>query len=125
MALGFIVGLRAQSKIVRIIAPLVGYLAAALGHMVFNFFASVGLDDTVMAIIGWAIALSLIIYLIRRDPGRGASTARPPRRLCGHGMASAQRRGAVHPAAHPLGLLLHLLDVWLAGDVRDPADPAP
>ena len=71
MALGFIVGLRAQSKIVRIIAPLVGYLAAALGHMVFNFFASVGLDDTVMAIIGWAIALSLIIYLIRRILAEG------------------------------------------------------
>lgn len=71
MALGFIVGLRAHSKIVRIIAPLVGYLAAALGHMLFNFFASIGADDTMMAIMGWGIALTLVIYLIRRILAEG------------------------------------------------------
>ena len=41
-------------------------LAAALGHMLFNFFASIGADDTMMAIMGWGIALTLVIYLIRR-----------------------------------------------------------
>ncbi len=70
-ALGFIIALRAQSKIVRILAPLAGYLVAALGHMIFNFFASVGMDDTVMAIFGWIIVLSLAIHLIRQVLAQG------------------------------------------------------
>ncbi|QIK71199.1 PrsW family intramembrane metalloprotease [Propioniciclava coleopterorum] len=71
LALGFIIGLRAQSKIVRILAPLGGYLAASLGHMMFNFFASVGMDDTLMAIIGWVIALSIAIHLVRTVLAQG------------------------------------------------------
>ncbi len=70
-ALGFIIGLRAQSKIVRILAPLGGYLVASLGHMVFNFFASVGMDDTIMAIIGWVVVLYLVIHLVRQSLAQG------------------------------------------------------
>ncbi len=65
-AIGLIVALRARSKVVRIIAPVVGFLVAAFAHMVFNFFASVGLDADVMAVVGWILALSLTAHLIRQ-----------------------------------------------------------
>ena len=65
-AIGLIVAMRARSKVVRIIAPPAGFLVAALAHMVFNFFASVGLDANVMAVIGWILALSLAVHLIRQ-----------------------------------------------------------
>lgn len=71
MALGFIIGLRAHSKIVRIIAPLCGYLVAALAHMIFNFFASIGMDDTLMAIVGWMIVISVVFHLIRQTLAQG------------------------------------------------------
>ncbi|MFT3877541.1 MAG: PrsW family glutamic-type intramembrane protease [Propioniciclava sp.] len=70
-AIGLIIALRARSKVVRIIAPLAGYLLAALAHMVFNFFASVGMDANVMAVIGWIIALSLAFHLIRQVLAEG------------------------------------------------------
>lgn len=65
-AIGLIVAMRSRSKVVRIIAPLAGFLVAALAHMVFNFFASAGLDVNAMAVIGWILALSLAIHLIRQ-----------------------------------------------------------
>lgn len=71
MALGFIIGLRAHSKIVRILAPLGGYLIAAMAHMVFNFFASVGMDDTLMAIFGWMIVISVVAHLVRQILAQG------------------------------------------------------
>ncbi len=64
-ALGLIIALRTRSKVVRVIAPLIGYLIAALLHMVFNFFASVGLDPLMMAITGWIVALSVAFHLVR------------------------------------------------------------
>lgn len=70
-AIGLIIALRARSKVVRIIAPLAGFLVAALAHMVFNFFASAGLDANFMAILGWIMALSVAIHLIRQALAEG------------------------------------------------------
>lgn len=65
-AMGVIVAVRTRSKVVRVLAPLVGFLAAALAHMVFNFFASVGMDATMMAITGWIMAAGVIFTLVRQ-----------------------------------------------------------
>lgn len=65
-AIGLIIALRSRSKVVRVIAPVIGYLAAAFAHMVFNFFASVGMDSNMMAITGWIIVLGLVVHLVRQ-----------------------------------------------------------
>lgn len=70
-ALGLIVGLRARSKVVRILAPVAGYLVAVLGHMAFNLLASLGTNEIIMAISGWLIVLTLVIHLIRSLLGEG------------------------------------------------------
>ncbi|WP_342371826.1 PrsW family intramembrane metalloprotease [Propioniciclava soli] len=64
-ALGLVIGLRARSKVVRILAPVVGFLLAALGHMVFNFLASTGMDPTYMAVIGWLVTLGIVVHVVR------------------------------------------------------------
>lgn len=45
---GLAVGLRSRSKIVRVMAPLTGFLAASFGHMLFNGLASIGIGDFLM-----------------------------------------------------------------------------
>lgn len=65
-AIGMIIALRHRSKVVRILAPVVGFLCGALLHMIFNFFASTGLDPNFMAISGWLVVLSLVIHLVRQ-----------------------------------------------------------
>lgn len=69
--IGLVIALRSSSKVVRILAPLAGYLLASLSHMVFNFLASVGMDANIMAIIGWIIVLSLVLHLIRQAMAEG------------------------------------------------------
>lgn len=65
-ALGLVVGLTNRSKLVRILAPVAGYLAAALGHMAFNGFASISSNTTVLVIVGWAVVAALVVYLVFR-----------------------------------------------------------
>ncbi|MDO5533355.1 MAG: PrsW family intramembrane metalloprotease, partial [Propionibacteriaceae bacterium] len=69
--IALVVALRSSSKVVRILAPLAGYLVASLAHMVFNFLASTGMDPTWMAIIGWLITFSVAIHLIRQVLAEG------------------------------------------------------
>ena len=64
-AIGLIIAVRTRSKVVRVIAPLVGYLIAALLHMVFNFFASAGMDPLWMALSGWIVTISVAVHLLR------------------------------------------------------------
>ena len=52
-ALGMIAALTNRSKIVRVLAPVAGYLAAAFGHMLFNGFASLSSSTLVLIIGGW------------------------------------------------------------------------
>lgn len=63
--IALVIALRSASKTVRILAPVAGYLVAALAHMVFNFLASTGTDANSMAIIGWIITLSIAIQVVR------------------------------------------------------------
>lgn len=58
VGLGVIVAVRTRSKVVRVIAPLVGYLAATVLHMAFNFAASVAGDS--QQLLYFVVALPLL-----------------------------------------------------------------
>lgn len=68
-AFGLVVALRARSKLVRIVAPLVGFLSAALMHMVFNSVASL-MGDAQQKLMYFLIAVPLVlfvaVYLVRQ-----------------------------------------------------------
>jgi RsiW-degrading membrane proteinase PrsW (M82 family) len=76
-AIGVAVAIRARSKVVRIIAPLAGYLFAVGGHMLFNSQSSVGGDGTTESLyplyFGVAIPLVLaaVIYMVRQVLAQG------------------------------------------------------
>lgn len=66
--IGLIVALRSRSKWVRIVAPLAGFSCAALGHMLFNGFASIMTDNSqqlYLMIVGWGIVIVLLVTYIR------------------------------------------------------------
>lgn len=67
--IGVAVALRTHSKVVRILAPLIGYLVAALLHMIFNSQASLN-GEQQQVIIYFLVALPLVVsamlYLIRQ-----------------------------------------------------------
>lgn len=69
--IALVIALRSASKVVRVIAPLAGFLVAALAHMVFNFFASIGMDPNMMAVVGWIMVLSLAFHLVRQALAEG------------------------------------------------------
>lgn len=63
-AIGLVIGLRARSKIVRVMAPLTGFVLAAFGHMTFNGLATTGasfLQTSYPVIAVLVIYLSLLI----------------------------------------------------------------
>ncbi|MGB3955497.1 MAG: PrsW family intramembrane metalloprotease [Brooklawnia sp.] len=66
IALGLIVALVNRSKLVRVLAPVAGYLAAAFGHMLFNGIASVSNDTMILIVGGWIAVAVLVIYTIFR-----------------------------------------------------------
>lgn len=70
-AVGVVIALRTRSKVVRVVAPLVGFLMAAGSHMIFNFMASTGVPPDFMAISGWLVALGVIVHLVRQLFGEG------------------------------------------------------
>lgn len=59
--IGLAVAVRARSRSVRILAPVAGFLAAALLHMLFNFVASSGAQVGLML---WFIAISVVVTMI-------------------------------------------------------------
>ncbi len=61
--IGLAVALRSKSKIVRVVAPLAGYCAAAFLHMLFNSTASL-VSGTNLLLIYLFVALPLVIGLI-------------------------------------------------------------
>ncbi len=65
-ALGLAVALTNRSKLVRVVAPLAGFLFAVSGHMAFNGMASVGAPTTVLTVSGWLAMLTLTLTLVRR-----------------------------------------------------------
>ncbi len=67
--LGLLVALRTHSKVIRVLAPLIGYLLAALLHMMFNSQATFA-QGTMRYVIYFAVALPLVasatIYAVRQ-----------------------------------------------------------
>ena len=61
--IGLAVALRAKSKIVRVVAPLAGYTAAAFLHMAFNASASL-LQGTGLLLIYLFVAIPLVIGVV-------------------------------------------------------------
>ena len=67
--IGLVVALRTRSKTVRVLAPLVGFLAAALLHMVFNTVASIlPLEQQTLTYftIGLPLVLGVGFYVVRQ-----------------------------------------------------------
>ncbi len=62
--IGLIVALRTHSKVVRVLAPLVGYLVAALGHMSFNMAASVLQSEQQQYIVYFLLVLPLVLSVV-------------------------------------------------------------
>ncbi|MDR0960370.1 MAG: PrsW family intramembrane metalloprotease [Propionibacteriaceae bacterium] len=68
IGLGLAVGVRHRSKIVRVIAPAAGFLAAALLHMLFNGISSIVSGDAliyVYLLFGLPFAIGTLILVIR------------------------------------------------------------
>lgn len=65
-ALGLAVALTNRSKLVRIVAPLAGFLFAVSGHMLFNGMASAGAPTVALAVSGWLAVATLTLSLARR-----------------------------------------------------------
>lgn len=61
--IGLMIGLRARSKVVRILAPIAGYLVAALLHMIFNTTASIMPRETQL-VLYFTIALPLVLGVV-------------------------------------------------------------
>lgn len=72
--IGLAVALRTRSKVVRVLAPLVGYLAAVGLHMLFNSQATVA-DGRMQGVLYFFVALPLVlaavIYVIRQILAEG------------------------------------------------------
>ena len=66
--IGLAVALRSKSKVVRVVAPLAGYLAASLMHMAFNSTVSLlpsGPALIFMYVVALAFLATLIIFIVR------------------------------------------------------------
>lgn len=67
--LGLMVALRTHSKVVRVVAPLIGFLLAALLHMIFNSqatFASGGMQYVIYFAVALPLVASAVIYVVRQ-----------------------------------------------------------
>ena len=63
LGIGLAVGIRAKSKVVRVMAPLAGFAAAAFLHMAFNASASL-LQGTPLLLIYLLVAIPLVIGVV-------------------------------------------------------------
>ncbi len=93
--LGLAVGLRSRSKVVRVVAPLAGYLVAAFLHMVFNTVASI-LPQQNQLLMYFTVALPLVVVLV----GFSFSQVFRERRLIGERLTDYVRMGWL-PADYP------------------------
>ncbi|WP_432558381.1 PrsW family intramembrane metalloprotease [Granulicoccus sp. GXG6511] len=70
IGIGIAVALRSKSKLVRVLAPVTGFLVAALLHMLFNGTASMGLPTNVQLLlllfVAYPMVISLVIFTIRQ-----------------------------------------------------------
>jgi len=70
IGVGLLVAVRTHSKVVRVLAPLVGYLAAALLHMLFNtgatFLQSEAQQLLVYFLVIVPLVLSVVVWVVRQ-----------------------------------------------------------
>lgn len=70
IGVGLLVAVRTHSKVVRVLAPLVGYLAAALLHMLFNTGATFLQDPTqqllIYVLVVLPLVLSAVVWVVRQ-----------------------------------------------------------
>lgn len=70
IGIGLAIGLRSKSKLVRVLAPVTGFLVAALLHMVFNGVVSLGLPTEALLIplllVAYPMVIALVIYSVRQ-----------------------------------------------------------
>ncbi|MGO1972943.1 MAG: PrsW family intramembrane metalloprotease [Propionibacteriaceae bacterium] len=68
LGVGLAIALRSKSKVVRVVAPLAGFLAAAFLHMAFNTTASLvqGTQLLMMWGVGVALTVGLIVFMVRQ-----------------------------------------------------------
>ncbi|GAB3701418.1 PrsW family intramembrane metalloprotease [Mariniluteicoccus flavus] len=68
--IGLAIAMRARSKTVRVLAPLVGFLAAALLHMLFNGMASSGMPEQMLLVplilVAYPMAIALAVHTVRQ-----------------------------------------------------------
>lgn len=72
---GLIIGLRTHSKVVRVLAPVTGYLLAALLHMVFNSQASFA-EGPMQMILYFALAIPLVLSAVFYAVRQGIAESR-------------------------------------------------
>ncbi|MCL1838267.1 MAG: PrsW family intramembrane metalloprotease [Propionibacteriaceae bacterium] len=60
-AFGIAIGIRSRSKVVRVLAPLAGFLLAAFGHMFFNSQAE---QISQMGFMYWLVIVPLLLFVI-------------------------------------------------------------
>jgi RsiW-degrading membrane proteinase PrsW (M82 family) len=73
-AIGLAIALRTRSKVVRILAPLAGYLLAAFGHMLFNSQASQEMGPGLLLLyfgVALPLVISVTIYVVRQILAQG------------------------------------------------------
>ncbi|MCI1748908.1 MAG: PrsW family intramembrane metalloprotease [Acidipropionibacterium sp.] len=61
-AIGLAIGLRSRSRLVRILAPVTGFMGAAIGHMAFNGISSVVPEKNLK--MYWFMALGVVAMLV-------------------------------------------------------------
>lgn len=70
IGIGLAIAIRSKSKIVRVLAPVTGFLAAALLHMLFNGAVSMGMSPqtlvVLLVLVAYPMVLMLTIYIIRQ-----------------------------------------------------------
>lgn len=64
IGIGVAVAVRTRSKLVRVIAPLIGYVAAAFLHMAFNGTSTVAGDGPMLLVMYFGVAVPLVLSLV-------------------------------------------------------------
>ncbi|HPZ49470.1 MAG TPA: PrsW family intramembrane metalloprotease [Propionibacteriaceae bacterium] len=93
--LGLAVGLRSRSKVVRVVAPLAGFLVAALLHMVFNTAASI-VPEQSQLLMYFTMAVPMVLSLV----GFAVMQVFRERKLIGERLTDYVRMGWL-PAEYP------------------------
>ncbi len=102
--IGLAVALRSKSKVVRVVAPLAGFCAAAFLHMAFNTAASLVQGPSLLFIylgVALPLVIGLIIFVVRQLFREGRLIRERLLRLRPGRLAARVRSGGAVPAADP------------------------